>query len=69
MKTFITLLATAADGSPLDPDTYLVDSDAQIAEAKRALRDADIEFAEVWAGEPDEGESVKTSTVLHAGTE
>ena len=42
-----------------------------IAEAKRAMRDAGVEYAEVWAGEPDEGEgeSVKTSTVLYAGTE
>lgn len=69
MTTFICIPRTAADGSPLDADTYLVDTDAQCAEAKRALCDAGIESAEVWSGEPDDGESVKTSTVLYAGTD
>lgn len=66
--TFITIPCTASDGSPLDPDTYLVDTDAQTAEAKRAMRDAGIESAPVWAGEPEEGESVATGQVLYAGT-
>lgn len=68
MTTFITIPNHAADGSPLDPDTYLVDTDAERAEARRALRDAGIESAEVWSGEPDEGESVATGQVLYAGT-
>ena len=47
MTTFICIPRSAADGSPVDPDTYLVDTDAQTAEAKRALRDAGIDSAEV----------------------
>lgn len=69
MATFICISCATADGSPIDPDTYLVDTDAQRAEARRAMRDAGIGSAVVWAGEPSDGESVKTGTVLYAGTD
>ena len=38
MTTFICISCATADGSPIDPDTYLVDTDAQRAEARRAMR-------------------------------
>lgn len=51
-----------------DPDTYLVNTDEEIAQARAALRDAGIDEAPVWAGEPDEGESVKTWMSILAAT-
>jgi hypothetical protein len=44
---------------------YPVGTDAEIALAQQALRDAEMESAPVWAGDP-EGDHVRNGRVLHA---
>jgi hypothetical protein len=64
---YICITPTAADGSPLDPLTYEVDSDEGRAAARRALAEARIEQATVYVGEPDgEGDSHTNGQVLLA---
>lgn len=63
--TFIVIPRFDAEGYRLDPDTYPLDTDAEVAEARAAMREAGLESAPVWSG--DEGsESVKTWMVLFA---
>lgn len=57
MTTYITINGTA----------YPTDTTEEIAEAKQALRDAELDSAPVYVGEPDgEGDSYKNGQVLYA---
>ena len=47
-------------------DTYEVDTDRGMALAAIAMRDAEVDTAPVWSGDPDNGESVKTDRILFA---
>lgn len=66
MTTFVVIPRSDEEGRPLDPDTYPLDTDAEVAEARAAMREAGLESAPVWSGEPDEDEGVKTWMVLFA---
>lgn len=66
MTTFIRIPRTDADGQTTgDVDTYEVEQDFAVARARRALRDAGLESAAVFAGDP-EGEAVDTGQVFAA---
>ena len=65
MTTFIVIPRCDEEGYPLDPDTYPLNTDAEVAEARAAMREAEMESAPVWTGDA-EGESVKTWMVLLA---
>jgi len=64
MNRYITIEETDADGFPCDPSIHYVDTDAEIATAERALSEAGVVEAEVWAGEDED--TVKTSTKIFA---
>lgn len=60
-----TYIAIRRDGG--DCDTYLTDTDEQIAEAREALIDAGLDSAPIYVGEPDGlGDSYRNGQVLHA---
>lgn len=62
--------------SDLDPIAYEIDTDEQVHEARKALRDAGLAYEDVWTGDPNPGEAsndnIKTGAKLFAykpGTE
>jgi hypothetical protein len=51
----------------ISEETYLTDTDEEIAAARQALRDAGLAEAEVFAGEPDgSGDSYRNGAKLFA---
>jgi hypothetical protein len=64
--TFIVIPRFDAEGCSLDSDIYPLDTDEQVSEARAAMREACLETAPVWTGEPDEGESLKTCMIFFA---
>lgn len=61
--TFIVIPRFDFEGCPLDPDTYPLDTDEQVSEARAAMREVGLESSPVWSGDV---EGVKTWMVLFA---
>jgi len=49
-----------------DEETYFVDTDNELAEARQALTDAGLSEADVWSGNPEDGDAVKTGLKVFA---
>lgn len=52
--------------SDLDPVTYPIDTDTEIAAAERALRDAGLAYEDVWTGEGED--AIKCGSKLFAAS-
>lgn len=50
----------------INDESFSIDTDEQEAAARAALHEAGIESAAVYAGEPDDESSYKTSNLLFA---